>query len=321
MKETLYKNLNWIIGILLIIGLICLYFENNIGLITKDVCTIDGATGENTVSLILDYPLSKKILQIFGSIFITLSFAIFIAKYVSAVIREKMIAAEKDNLRAVQEEINEDVHDALFQKIIARELFETIKDEIISADMIRHDGSIHLDFKEVENEIELRITVIYTVVNNTKQDIDNKKTKAIFTNTPEERVEVLKTECRIDNKVVALYDKHQPNNNINVSFEVTDTEVTVINDFIVKAGQSFTDKIIYKNVYLDKVQDEFFTMLPLINLTITVSFPEDYEFEIINMMSPKKVQEIDEPDKHIYKFNGGILPKQGFVYYLKKKIE
>jgi hypothetical protein len=77
--------------------------------------------------------------------------------------------------------------------------------------------------------------------------------------------------------------------------------------------------MVIKQVYsADNIYDTYFTRFPIINATLTASFPDGYEFELFQSLSSELSATLSESTRSIYEARGGMLPGQGFVYSLKK---
>jgi hypothetical protein len=53
---------------------------------------------------------------------------------------------------------------------------------------------------------------------------------------------------------------------------------------------------------------------------IIAFFPEEYDFGISPMMSSKPRLITDSKTQKIFKVDGGILPYQGILFYLRKRV-
>lgn len=320
MNDLIFKHIKLLIVLLLIIGVILQVISANINIETS-VLKILQQDGTILTKEILEFPLSKKVLSTLGNLLITLSFALFIAGYINSSVQKKIIETEEIRLKELQKKINQDVHNALFEKIIPKEIFETIKSDIINEEFIRKDGEVFLDFSlDDQDNIHSKIVVIYKVFNNTNKPILPGHSIATFTNLESEKTKMEKIECKMEGKVIAIYDHSEPENSNGVSIEeLEDNVLQVSYNFELPSSSFYIDKTIYTNKYKDKVQDDFFTVKPLINLSINANFPLGYKFRIFDVFSPKMECLVDEKGKSIYKVIGGILPKQGFVYFLEKE--
>jgi len=278
----------------------------------------------------LDYPYSRKIIDIFSNLSMSALIGILISVLISKTIEQQRVEQEKRDielkknanefyLRQLNEKVNESVFDALFKRIIPKEIFQVLKRDIINSDIIRHDSDWFLDFTvDGENKIILKFTNRYKAYNNCDKEIINPVSRLISTNhNTESHLE--KVMCTLHDVILVNYDSQNPQDNNGVRIEIIDENVKRIHyDLKIPANHYVEYTTVFVNKYTDYVQDEFFTSLPQIDLNIIATYPSGYNFRIFPLLSSELKLKLNEKNRSIYKVEGGILPNQGIVYYLDK---
>ncbi len=294
--------------------------SSNQSLVYKEISYLN-SDGIKENSLIIDKPILKRFYDIGVYLSFSLAFAIFISTFISSKLKEEQLKSKKAELESLKDNLYKDIHNALFQKIIPKELFQTVKDEIINAEIIRKDAEWILDFSVDDNEnITCRLTSIMKSYNNTNQIIKNPISAVIANHNPSD-TSIEKVICSIKGKQTVYYEKNnKPEENKGVEIEKIDDKMHKIHYDLEIPPNNYVDyTIIYKIEHSKRLQDEFFTWLPVINLKIIATYPPEYNFEIFSMLSPSLELKVKDDDRSIYEAEGGILPRQGIVYYLDKK--
>lgn len=321
-----YKIL--IVTLLLLIGYITLtLLSMNYSIELKSTDVI--VNGKIVTHEILDYPFSKKMFEIFSNLFLTGLIGIFISFLITKSIEKQR--AEKDSqslnlqkkehekqLQELQSKINENVFDALFKRIMPKEIFQVIKRDIIKSDIVRRDSEWFMDFTVQNEDITLRLTNRYKAYNNCDKEIVNPVTRLIH-NLGYSESYIEKVLCTLHDEILVNYDSNKSDNK-GVRVEDIDENTKKIHyELRIPAYHYVEYTTVFHNKYKNFVQDEFFTLLPQIDLNIIATYPSEYEFRIFPMLSSELKLKLKEVNRSIYKAEGGILPNQGIVYYLEKK--
>ena len=134
-----------------------------------------------------------------------------------------------------------------------------------------------------------------------------------------EKYELISAECHSHSgDQVVFYDHNDPTNkkNIEVVHNGNDTAVTYT---VIVPSESYVEyKTSFERTYSDKVVDAQGTKVPVIGADIIVNYPEGFEFNITPMMSSKPKLITASTTQKIYRVDGGVLPNQGFLFYLTK---
>jgi hypothetical protein len=280
------------------------------------------SNGADTVVTMINPPLRKQVFEGLSSLCFSLAGGIIIAAFISSVIKQEQIEKETLALEKLRETLHIDIHDALFQKIIPEPIFSTIKKEIISSDIIRRDAEWYLDFTEKPNGIIcLKMTCKFNAHNNTNSIIKNPMYPTTIANHNVGETSIDQIICSLDNNEIVRFDKNNKAVNKGVDIHVVDENIQHIHYTLeIPPAKYVEDTMVLSTHYKERVQDEMFTLLPLINLKIIANYPEGYTFSVFSMVSPDLNRKLEEKTRSIFEAKGGILPRQGIVYYLNRKV-
>ncbi len=319
MKKIESKFIILIIGFILL-GIMLDFSASCISLGTKQFIYMDSQGNQKTTTII-DEPVSRKLINIGSVISFSLAFSIFISVFISRKIEENQMKTQVDEMKKLKENLYIDVHDALFEKIIPKEIFQVIKKEIINQDVIRRDAEWILDFSlnpENNEHIDLRFTCRYKAYNNCDKIIKNPITR-VNCNRCDSKTYIEKVICTLHDEIIVQYDKDDVTKNSGVTIEDIDDNSQRINYDLEIPPKHFVEyTTVFTTRYGEAVQDEFFTVLPQIDVSITATYPEEYKFKIFPILSQDLKLKLQEKKRSIYKAEGGILPNQGIVFYLEK---
>lgn len=269
-------------------------------------------------TLEMNYPLWYQICNLIKNFLYGLASAIFITIFVA----NRLELAQKDEKEAeltkLNEAINVNVFDSLFKTIIPEEIFKIIKQDIIENKVIRKDAKWVYDFKEIEGKVLCTQTTRYELHNLSQASVQN-PIKLELDPLGGENYEIVLAECldNVANKLVS-YNPNKPDDNRNVTLEEDGRKISVAYTVNIPPNNYVEYKTVFRRFYLNDITDAQSTKVPVIGADIIVNYPEGYDFDISPMMSSKPRLISNSSTQKIYKIEGGILPWQGFVFYLKK---
>jgi hypothetical protein len=118
-------------------------------------------------------------------------------------------------------------------------------------------------------------------------------------------------------RVLVTYTPEAKEGNTNVEMikdgEKTHVEFTVS----VPPGDYVEYTMTYERQYEGKVIfDAQFTKMPVIDAQLIVNFPKGYKFDVSPHFSSALRLVSESPVQKTYVIEGGILPEQGFIFYL-----
>lgn len=320
--------------ILCIVGGVFAYLSSEAGFVTQQITTMDTSGNKNIIT-VLKPATNSWVLSVVSTFIFSMAISIFISVFVIKKI-DIMISKEKeDDLKAIQKAINVDVFDSLFKTLVPAEIFEVFKSDVISNKIVRKNANWIYDFRETgkDEEIELVQTIKYELHNVSHESVQD----AISASFDGHGVGngVRKAVCMFEGQELAVFDVEKMQTNasgeetINTSIDgkVTVTRYPnghsklVINVEIPpnkKIDVTMVHFTLYDHFF---VNDGYFTKYPMINASLTATYPESYDFEIFQALSSELKQTLKQKNRTIFEVEGGILPHQGFVYTLKRKPE
>lgn len=329
--DNLKNNYLWVVVVLIAIGAWFAYLSSQTGFISVQTSILN-SSGEISKVTQIQQSAKGAIYSISSLFLFSLGASIFISLFVSNKI-EAQLAEEKENeLRKIQEAINVDVFDSLFKKLVPEEIFRVIKSDVINNKIVRKDANWIYDFRELEHDktkIELTQTIKYELHNVSHEPI-NDAINAVF--DAHGIAGLRRAVCMLEGKVSSSYETPSD------TFEIPDKEVIEYSDdktvTITRTPDGYTKvsidvnippskkidvTLVYITIYENNyVNDGYFTKYPMINATLTATYPEDYEFDIFQSLSSTMQKTLSEKNRSIYEVKGGILPRQGIVFTLKK---
>lgn len=318
------KNLQWriilIVFLCLIFGAACDYSAYNISLESKIIRTFDQNGTENKLAII-DYPIKKKILNSTSVLLYSLGFSIFITCFISGRLNKMQMKQKEKELEQLQNAINVNVFDSLFKTLMPEEIYSIIKSQIIENKVIRKDVKWFYDFNVNDNgEILLKQTTNCKLVNISKINVQS-PIQVIIRNADENNNSILNSAiCTYKGNKIMNYEQNNPEKCIGITSDKSNLNEVIHNINIeIPPEESVELTMVFTNYYKDSVHDEHFTSRPLVDLELIVTFPINYEFSFFQNMSTKLVCTLKDENRHMYKAEGGLLPNQGIVYFLKKK--
>ena len=275
--------------------------------------------GQVTTSLEVVYPLWHQILNLLKNFLYGLAAAIFITVFVANKLENSQRKEKEDELKKLNEAINVNVFDSLFKTIIPEEIFKIIKQEIIENKVIRRDAKWVYNFVEDKGRIVCTQTTRYELHNLSQASVSD-PVKLKLDSLGGEEYKIVSAEC-LDTSGSALvhYDPEDAKNSKNVDVKSDGKITTVAYTVNIPPEAHVEYKTVFERSYSGDITDAQATKVPVIGADIIVNFPEGYDFDISPMMSSFPRLITQSSTQKIYKVEGGILPWQGFIFYLVNK--
>ncbi len=311
---------HYIVVCLIILGLSAFldYQAQNIELVSKSIKMID-AKGSIVQSDFLASPPLKRILDLLSTFFYTLSASIFIAVFVTNRIESSQREKEKLQLTSLRDAINENVFDSLFKTLIPDELFRTIKEEVIENKVVRRDDVWLYDFfKLSDTEVELRQTIKNNLYNVGRNTINHPLKITTFSKT-DNVVGIESINCEMDGKTCMTFDIHDIKNSIGVETIEEGDRKFYLCMVEIPPQRTVEMTLVIRTKYTIPIRDAYFIRYPVINATLIVNIPHGFDFDLFSSFSSNLRATIKKPTQHMYTINGGVLPHQGFIFFLTKR--
>jgi hypothetical protein len=336
-------NKNWVILIIIMLFLLVAYiilsvWSNTISLttVTREV-VIDGKIECKSV---LDYPQIKKYMDIFSQLCLSGLVGVFISLFLSRTIEKKRTEEEKaevDKYKAekekqvdqLREQINENVFDALFKKMVHEPTFQLVKEQIFKSKAIRKNAHWFFTFTDNANGgLNLSQQVVYSLENS---GIETLKDPIVLTTDEKKNMSLKSAHTSIDGVTVLDFvaDKDISKNS-NKELESKNKYVKIGSDenghFKIEINAEIPPKktadfamdyiTIYDTPY---IRDGYFTKYPLIDVLIKFTYPVEWELDVFFTIKTNSVVIDNKPGSYIEKREAGFLPGQGCIFTLTKK--
>lgn len=284
-------------------------------MVTKTISRPNGSTESFQE---ISYPWSVQVINLAKNFLYGLAAAVFVTVFIVNKLEFAQRTEKEAELNKLNDAININVFDSLFKTIIPEEIFKVIRQDIIENKVIRKEAKWVYNFEKCDEGIRCTHTVRYEL-HNLSQAVVSDPVRLDLDPLGGSPYNILLAECTsIDGKHLVHYDQSKSiKNNISI---VNDGRKTSVEYTITIPPGSFVEyKTVYQQIYKGDITDYQGTKLPLIGLDIIATYPEDYEFDIAPVMSSPSKLTIDSTIQKIYRVDGGILPQQGIVFFLKKK--
>lgn len=324
MIKILKKYYVLISFIALLIGVFLDYASNKLEPSKKTMVHYDEQTGERlgTDTYFILRP-EYQLLRLASNIMYTLSISLFI----SLVIIKRIEEEERKKLKSIEEEerkvyekrlldiqnaVNRDVLESIFQKFVDPSLFDILKKDVFSQSTIRKNAKWSYEITDNGEAYESLLTVTHEVHNNTSNDIEEKiKIELQSTDKDEAETEYLKLED--ENKTTLMEEDFTDK-------KATENFSTFEHEFTIRANGYVTLTLIIKQVYLGyNVYDLLWATAATLGVEIEFNLPEDCSLDTSPTFSTKLSKRIDTETKVRFHNISAILPGQGIQFTLNKK--
>ncbi|KAA1155239.1 hypothetical protein EU510_03800 [Pseudoalteromonas sp. FUC4] len=274
--------------------------------------------GNITTTLEIVYPLWHQIINLVKNFLYGLAAAIFITVFVANKLQSSQQKEKENELIKLNEAVNVNVFDSLFKTIIPEEIFKIIKQEIIENKVVRREAKWIYNFEESGGKVICTQTTRYEL-HNLSQEAVSDPVKLELDSLGGEEYEIISAEClSIAGEVLVHYDPSDLSNNKNIDVN-TDGKHTSVEYTVNIPPESYVEyKTVFRRAYLGDITDAQATKVPVIGADIIVNFPEKYDFDVSPLMSSLPRLITKSSTQKIYRVEGGILPRQGFIFYLVK---
>lgn len=315
-----YKKIFWYLLLVVLVAFLAFALDVFSSRLTVEIGpkSILNQDGKIATSLEVVYPLWHQVVNLLKNFLYGLSAAIFITVFVANRLEQAQRKEKEDELNKLNEAINVSVFDSLFKTIIPEEIFKIIKQDIIENKVVRKDAKWVYNFEEVDGKILCTQTTRYEL-HNLSQALVSDPVKLELDSLGGEEYKILSAECLDKSgKRLVHYDPDDTDNNQNIDVKSSGRITSVAYTVNIPAESYVEYKTVFQRSYSGDITDAQGTKLPVIGADIIVNFPTGYDFDISPMMSSHPRLITKSPTQKIYKVEGGILPRQGFVFYLKK---
>ncbi|NRA81334.1 MAG: hypothetical protein HRU18_24300 [Pseudoalteromonas sp.] len=317
-----YKQMSWYLLLVILVAMLAFALDLFSSRLTVDIGpkSILDKSGQVTTSLEVVYPLWHQMVNLLKNFLYGLAAAIFITVFVANRLENFQRKEKEDELKKLNDAINVNVFDSLFKTIIPEEIFKIIKQEIIENKVVRRDAKWVYNFVEDKGKIICTQTTRYELHNLSQAPVSDPVKLELDTLGGEE-YKIVSAECtNTSGTVLVHYDPEDNTNNKNIDVKANGNITTVAYTVNIPPESYVEYKTVFKRAYIGNITDAQATKVPVIGADIIVNFPEGYDFDISPLMSSFPRLITKSSTQKIYKVEGGILPRQGFIFYLVKKV-
>ena len=265
------------------------------------------------------YPLWHQVVNLMKNFLYGLAAAIFITVFVANKLQRTQQEEKESELKKLNEAVNVNVFDSLFKTIIPEEIFKIIKQEIIENKVVRREAKWVYNFVESDGGAILCTQTTRYELHNLSQASVSNPIKLKLDSLGGEKYKIISAECLSRaGDVLVHYDPLDEDNNKNINVEDSGNKMTVEYTVNIPPENYVEYKTVFEKLYNGDITDAQGTSVPVIGADIIVNFPEGYNFDVSPMMSSKPRLITQSHTQKIYRVEGGILPNQGFLFYLVK---
>ncbi len=330
------KNLKsyylWIVVALVVAGVLTEYWSSNFSYQTAVMKTFD-PNGVATSVVTITKPGTATLLSIVSEFLFGLGGSVLVSVFVLRRIEDVLMEDKQRELEALHTAINVNVFDSLFKTMMPEEIYHVFKRDILGAGVLRKNADWIYDFDvQPTGGICLKQTIKYELHNLRREKVTETFTAQF--DCAGGIAGVQKMICMSRGTPIINYARpempEQPPEKIEIS-EQCDGKVVVTrrSDGSTELATSVDiDALHYIDVTMvyvthyegQLVNDGYFSRYPMINAKLTANFPIGYDFSLFQAMSTELVLTLQEEGRAIYEAKGGILPQQGFIFRLQKKL-
>ena len=277
-----------------------------------------GKNGTVITTVEVIYPLWHQVVNLMKNFLYGLAAAIFITVFVANKLQRTQQKEKEDELKKLNSAVNINVFDSLFKTIIPEEIFKIIKQEIIENKVVRREAKWVYNFVESGENIACTQTTRYELHNLSQAPVSN-PIKLQLDSLGGEKYKIISAECLSRaGDVLVHYDPLDEDNNKNINVKDNGNKMTVEYTVNIPPENYVEYKTVFEKSYQGNITDAQGTLVPVIGADIIVNFPEGYNFDVSPLMSSKPRLITQSSTQKIYRVEGGILPNQGFIFYLVK---
>lgn len=306
-----------------VVLVVCLAF--GLDLISSNVAVefsnkvILNSAGEKVTSLEATFPLWYQIIGLVKNFLYGLGAAIFITVFIANRLQKTLHDEKQEELNKLNEAISVNVFDSLFKTIIPEAIFKIIKQEIIENKVLRREAKWIYDFTLKGDLIVCRQTTRYELHNLSHEEVSN-PIRLDLDALGGSSYRLISAECHSQfGDVLVKYNPEDAGKNINIDVVRAENKLTVSYSVKIPAKSYAEYNTVFEKHYKGDITDAQGTKVPVVGADIIVNFPTGYHFDISPLMSttPRLISE--SSIQKIFRVEGGVLPNQGFVFYLVKK--
>lgn len=278
------------------------------------------SAGDKVTSLNAEFPLWHQVLGLLKNFLYGLGAAIFITVFVADKLQKSLHEEKQEELNKLNDSISVNVFDSLFKTIIPKEIFQIIKQDIIENKVLRREAKWIYDFTPKNDVMICRQTTRYELHNLSHAEISD-PIKLELDGLGGSSYTLVSAICHGEfGNILVEYNPEDPTKNLNIEAQHEGNRLTVHYSVKIPAKSYAEYNTVFERAYIGDITDAQGTKVPVVGADIIVNFPIGYHFDIMPMMSTKPRLISESSTQKIFRVDGGVLPNQGFIYHLTKKM-
>lgn len=270
------------------------------------------------------FPKKHFIFQALGYVLFSMGISLFITLFITNEIERHERRKWEQRDEELKHSIATTAFETIYKKVIPEEIFQVVRSDLLLNMVIRKEAVWDYRFKiQKDGGVVCEHKFSYSIQNVGVQRIKN-PLDICFTNDENSNSELLRVVAKCRGKEIAKFDSRDPSNLSGLSIEHAG-EITKVNfDGYLDPGadNSIFITTLMKIEYRNIIQEVFFTKLPIINGSVIIRFPVEFNL----CFYPSTSSKFDEEDDHVidgyrtkvFIFRGGVLPNQGFAINLNR---
>jgi hypothetical protein len=260
--------------------------------------------------------IQHPVLNLISDLMVSLSFALLI----SLVFIRSIEASDKEKfekkLLDFQKETAKDAISSAFERLIDKDFFEIIKNDILNAKFQRKNLRWHYDIinSEESNYMRLTRTISYILENISPSEQVEHISLSTFS-TSHCTTEAVAVKCKIDGEN-KFRDLLLQNHNVQGTLTTSNKSICV------PGGKCAEIVLIFNQLFpRDYIYETHFLNQGAVGLELTVNMPHGYEFSInSNVLSSRTEKLVDENTKKVFRIKGAIYRGQGIEFMCFKQL-
>jgi hypothetical protein len=318
-SETTNNSIKFALFALLLMigGGISDYYGSSYPLISKSISVLEN--DKIVIHDIMETPLCTQFLRILSMILYSLGTSIFISVFfIYKLERNRFHDLEKQSEK-ISNTINQDVFDAVFNRLMPPEVFKAMKDSIIHAKMIRRNAQWIYDFTIIGSSCTIKQTIIYDLENSGADEMREPIVAELDDDNGKDKL--VRAVCEVDGQNISHYDPDNGKEDaVKIEKDPTGGKTKITINSIIPSRKTAKFTFVYQiNRDVGHIEDIYFSKYSIIDGLITANFPREFEFNLwLSASATKKIQ-LEEPERTIIQISGCILPHQGYQYSLRKR--
>lgn len=279
---------------------------------------------------VIDVPIWVSVIKIICNVLYTGAIASLVYFFISLKLENEHNELERLKIEQFKNSVNEDVFSAVFKMMMPEEIFEVVRKDLIESRAVRKKAHWDFAFSEITNQRGVVdgikcVTITNYELHNLSNEILKEPIKIRIAQISSTDECIVTACCRdSDSQILAEYKKgdeeaRDDSTGFRYTNDVDNNDIELIYLADIKAKSFISSTLVRETIYsASHVNDSQGTLYPTIDLKITASYPDGYEFKLVPFFSASLTKDFSLATKCSYSVKGGLLPHQSIVFSLEK---